>query len=64
MGCGVCAPRCGGRRRRLPELLTDSGGRLAMSRVGVAMDVVWDLVVFLALVAVGLVVLNLLARRR
>jgi hypothetical protein len=35
-----------------------------MSRVGVAMDVVWDLVVFLALVAVGLVVLNLLARRR
>jgi hypothetical protein len=34
-----------------------------MSRVGVAMDVVWDLVVFLALVAVGLVVLNLLARR-
>jgi hypothetical protein len=35
-----------------------------MSRVGVAMDVVWDLVVFLALVAVGLLVLNLLARRR
>jgi hypothetical protein len=35
-----------------------------MSRVGVAMDVVWDLLVFLALVAVGLVVLNLLARRR
>jgi hypothetical protein len=35
-----------------------------MSRVGVAMDVVWDLIVFLALVAVGLVVLNLLARRR
>jgi hypothetical protein len=28
------------------------------------MDVVWDLLVFLALVAVGLVVLNLLARRR
>jgi hypothetical protein len=35
-----------------------------MSRVGVAMDVVWDLLVFLALVAVGLVLLNLLARRR
>jgi hypothetical protein len=35
-----------------------------MSRVGVAMDVVWDLVVFLALVAVGLLVLNLRARRR
>jgi hypothetical protein len=35
-----------------------------MSRIGVAMDVVWDLVVFLALVAVGLLVLNLLARRR
>jgi hypothetical protein len=35
-----------------------------MSRVGVAMDVVWDLLVFLALVVVGLVVLNLLARRR
>jgi hypothetical protein len=27
------------------------------------MEVVWDLVVFLALVAVGLVVLNLMARR-
>jgi hypothetical protein len=27
------------------------------------MEVVWDLVVFLALVAVGLVVLNLVARR-
>jgi hypothetical protein len=35
-----------------------------MSRVGVAMDVVWDLLVFLALVAVGLVLLNLMARRR
>jgi hypothetical protein len=64
MGCGGCAPRCGGRHRRLPELLPQAGGRLAMSRVGVAMDVVWDLLVFLALVAVGLVVLNLLARRR
>jgi hypothetical protein len=48
----------------LPELLPQAGGRLAMSRVGVAMHVVWDLLVFLALVAVGLVVLNLLARRR
>jgi hypothetical protein len=48
----------------LPELLAEAGGRVARSRVGVAMDVVWDLVVFLALVAVGLVVLNLLARRR
>jgi len=28
------------------------------------MDVMWDLLVFLALVAVGLVLLNLLARRR
>jgi hypothetical protein len=28
------------------------------------MEVVWDLVVFLALVAVGLVVLNLMARPR
>jgi hypothetical protein len=28
------------------------------------MEVIWDLLVFLALVAVGLVVLNLLARRR
>jgi hypothetical protein len=35
-----------------------------MSRAGVAMEVVWDLLVFLALVAVGLLVLNLLARRR
>jgi hypothetical protein len=35
-----------------------------MCRVGVAMDVVWDLVVFLALVVVGLLVLHLLARRR
>jgi hypothetical protein len=29
-----------------------------------AAEVLWDLLVFLALVAVGLVVLNLLARRR
>jgi hypothetical protein len=29
-----------------------------------AMEVIWDLLVFLALVAVGLVVLSLLARRR
>jgi hypothetical protein len=28
------------------------------------MEVIWDLLVFLALVAVGLLVLNLLARRR
>jgi hypothetical protein len=28
------------------------------------MEVVWDLLVFLGLVAVGLLVLNLLARRR
>jgi hypothetical protein len=37
---------------------------LPMGRAGVAMDVIWDLLVFLALVAVGLVTLNLLARRR
>jgi hypothetical protein len=48
----------------LPELLAEAGGRLGMCRVGVAMDVIWDPLVFLALVAVGLVVLNLLARRR
>jgi hypothetical protein len=29
-----------------------------------AMEVLWDLLIFLALVAVGLVVLNLLARGR
>jgi hypothetical protein len=29
-----------------------------------AMEVIWDLLVFLALVLVGLVVLNLLARAR
>jgi hypothetical protein len=29
-----------------------------------AMEVIWDLLIFLALVAVGLIVLNLLARRR
>jgi hypothetical protein len=29
-----------------------------------AMEVIWDLLSFLALVAVGLAVLNLLARRR
>jgi hypothetical protein len=32
--------------------------------LGLAMEVIWDLLVFLALVAVGLVVLSLLARRR
>ncbi len=37
---------------------------MPMGRAGVAMDVMWDLLVFLALVVVGLVVLNLLARRR
>jgi hypothetical protein len=36
----------------------------SMRCAGVAMDVMWDLLVFLALVAVGLVLLNLLARRR
>jgi hypothetical protein len=35
-----------------------------MRRARVAMDVMWDLLVFLVLVVVGLVVLNLLARRR
>jgi hypothetical protein len=35
-----------------------------MSLAGVPMDVIWDLLVFLILVVVGLVVLNLLARRR
>jgi hypothetical protein len=29
-----------------------------------AMEVIWDLLIFFALVAVGLVVLNLLAHRR
>jgi len=48
----------------LPDLAPEAGGRLAMGGVGVVMDVVWDLLVFLALVAVGLLVLNLLARRR
>jgi hypothetical protein len=28
------------------------------------MEIIWDLLIFLALVAVGLLVLNLLARRR
>ena len=64
MGCGVCAPRSGGRHRRLPELAPGAGGCLLDEPLGVAMDVVWDLVVFLALVAVGLLVLSLLARRR
>jgi hypothetical protein len=63
MDCGVCGPRCGGRHRRLPELVPEVDGRLS-SCAGVAMDVMWDLLVFLALVVVGLVVLNLLARRR
>ena len=49
----------------MPELLAPGpAAAFSMSRVGVAMDVVWDLLVFLALVAVGLVLLNLLARRR
>jgi hypothetical protein len=46
----------------LPDLA--QGAALPMGRAGVAMDVIWDLLVFLALVVVGLVVLNLLARRR
>jgi hypothetical protein len=64
MGCGVCAPHCGGRtaacltRRRRPA------AAFSMSLAGVPMDVIWDLLVFLILVVVGLVVLNLLARRR
>jgi hypothetical protein len=32
--------------------------------VGVGMEIIWDLLIFLVLVAVGLVVLNLVARAR
>jgi hypothetical protein len=48
----------------LPELVPEVDGRLPVDCAGVAMDVMWDLLVFLALVVVGLVVLNLLGRRR
>jgi len=41
-----------------------SRGRVICEDAGVCDGVIWDLLVFLALVAVGLVVLNLLARRR
>jgi hypothetical protein len=40
------------------------GGRLPDKPRGSAMEVFRDLLVFLALVVVGLLVLNLLARRR
>ncbi len=64
MSCGVCALRSRSRHRRLPDLTPEPVVALLMGCVGVAMDVMWDLLVFLALVGVGLVVLNLLARRR
>jgi hypothetical protein len=41
-----------------------SHGRVIARTLMAVMEVIWDLLVFLALVAVGLVVLNLLARRR
>ena len=44
----------------LPRALTKPFVRMLES----AMEVIWDLLIFFALVAVGLVVLNLLARRR
>jgi len=44
----------------LPRALTKPFVRMLES----AMEVIWDLLIFLALVAVGLVVLNLLAHRR
>ena len=37
---------------------------MPMGRAEVAMDIMWDLLVVLALVVIGPVVLNLLARRR
>jgi hypothetical protein len=46
--------------RRCPGRSPSSFARMLES----AMEVIWDLLVFLALVAVGLIVLNLLARRR
>ena len=45
-------------------LVPEPVAAFSMRCAGVAMDVMWDLLVFLALVAVGLVLLNLLARRR
>jgi hypothetical protein len=44
----------------LPRALTKPFVRMLES----AMEVIWDLLIFFALVAVGLVVLNLLAHRR
>jgi hypothetical protein len=43
-----------------PQALTKPFVRMLES----AMEVIWNLLIFFALVAVGLVVLNLLARRR
>jgi hypothetical protein len=43
-----------------PQALTKPFVRMLES----AMEVIWDLLIFFALVAVGLVVLNLLAHRR
>jgi hypothetical protein len=64
------APRPGERRaRRAPAAaraaaVPMSHGRVIARTLVAVMEVIWDLLVFLALVAVGLVVLNLLARRR
>jgi hypothetical protein len=48
----------------LPELAPEAAAAFRWPFCWSRDDVVWDLVVFLALVVVGLVVLNLLARRR
>ena len=63
MGCGVYGPRCGAATAAC-LLVPEPVAAFSMRCAGVAMDVMWDLLVFLALVAVGLVLLNLLARRR
>ena len=47
-------------RAPLPLALTSRFVRMLES----AMEVIWDLLIFFALVAVGLIVLNLLAHRR
>jgi hypothetical protein len=51
-------------RARVLRARCPGAHRAACEDAGVVMEVIWDVLVFLALVAVGLVVLNLLARRR
>jgi hypothetical protein len=62
LACDDPSPRP--RDAELVEHVPPPRRRPRCAGLGSAMEVIWDLLIFLALVAVGLLLLNLLARRR